>query len=189
MTTEPRFMDLARFRVEPGFRGRSAFVVQLWWLVQALLIHPSPQFMFGWRRFWWRLFGAKIGKNVLIRPSVRVTYPWKVSLGDNVWIGDRAELYSLGSIEIGAQCVISQDCYLCAGTHDYARIDFPLVVKPIKIEGEVWIASGCFIAPGVTVGHGALIAARSLVLEDMPGGMICAGHPAKPLKERPLPQS
>lgn len=184
--TSGSFMDLSKFKVDPAFRGRSAFVVQLWWLVQFFLIHPSPQFMYGWRRFLWRLFGAQVGENVIIRPSARVTYPWKVSVGDSSWIGDHVELYSLGPITIGKNCVISQQSYLCAGTHDHTRLDFPLVAKPIIVEDEVWIATGCFIAPGVTLARGSILGARSVALENVPEATICVGHPAKPVKARPV---
>ncbi len=185
MDKPQKYLDLSSFTMAPGFRGRSAFVVQLWWIVQALLIHTSPQFMYGWRRFLWRLFGAQVGEGVLIRPSVRATYPWKIKIGDFSWIGDHVDLYSLGEIEIGNNSVVSQHSYLCAATHDYTRRDFPLVAKPIHVEDEAWVAAGCFIAPGVTIGRGAILAAKSVALKDMPAGMICAGHPAKTIKERP----
>jgi len=90
------YQRLNQFQLPEGFRGRSVLVVQLWWLVQSTLFAMSPQFMFGWRIFLLKLFGAQIGSDVRIRPSVRVTYPWKVKLGDRVWIGDYAEFYSLG---------------------------------------------------------------------------------------------
>jgi putative colanic acid biosynthesis acetyltransferase WcaF len=172
------------FSLPMGFRGRSAFVVQLWWLVQATLFAMSPQFMFGWRRLLLVLFGAKVGVDVLIRPSVRVTYPWKVKVGDRVWIGDHAELYSLGEIEIGNDVVISQKSYLCAATHDFTKISFNMIDKKITIGDQVWVATDVFIAPGVTIGRGALIGARSSVFSDMPAGMICIGSPAKPVKPR-----
>jgi putative colanic acid biosynthesis acetyltransferase WcaF len=178
------YMDLSTFKVDPAFRGRSALVTQLWWIAQDWLIRPSPQFMYGWRRFLWRLFGAQIGKDVLIRPSARATYPWKIKIGDYSWIGDQAELYSLGEIEIGAHSVISQQAYLCAATHDYSKTDFPLVAHKITVEDQVWIAAGAFIAPGITIGRGAIIGSRSVVLENMPAAMICVGNPAKPVKAR-----
>lgn len=187
MEIHTQYIDLSRFRMDPLFRGRSAFVVQLWWLVQDWLIRPSPQFMYGWRRFWWRLFGAEVGDGVLIRPTARVTYPWKVKIGGRSWIGDQAELYSLGQIRIGSDTVISQHVYLCTGAHDHTKVDFPLVAKPIYIEDQVWVAASCFVAPGVTIGKGAIIGARSLVQMDMPEAMICIGSPAKPVKPRLLP--
>jgi len=176
--------DLQTFRLPAGFRGASAFKVQLWWLVQSTLFGMSPQFMYGWRRFLLKLFGASIGRGALIRPSARVTYPWKVTLGDWVWIGDNAELYSLGEIEIGANVVISQRSYLCAATHDYTKPSFDMISKKIVIEDEVWVAANCFVAPGIRIGRGALIGACSSVFESMPSGMICVGSPAKPVRPR-----
>ena len=178
------FQKLNEFRQPPDFRGRSAFVVQLWWLVQGTFFAWSPQFMYGWRRFLLRLFGAKFGEGVLIRPSVRFTYPWKVTIGDYSWVGDDVSLYSLGEISIGKNTVISQSSYLCTGSHDVARVAFNIFAKPIHIEDEVWIATDVFIAPGVTIGRGAVVGARSTVLHDLPGGMICYGNPAKPVKKR-----
>jgi len=140
--------------------------------------------MYGWRNFLLRLFGAKIGQGVIIRPSVRVTYPWKVKIGDRVWIGDNAELYSLGEIEVGDDVVISQKSYLCAATHDFTKPSFDMIDRKITIESQVWIATDVFVAPGVTVGRGALVGARSSVFTDMPSGMICIGSPAKPVKLR-----
>ena len=170
--------DLSAFRLPSGFRGRSDFIVQLWWIAQALLIHPSPQAMYGWRRFVLRLFGSRIGKQVKVRPSVRITYPWKVTIEDHAWIGDGTELYSLDEITIGHDAVISQGTYLCTGSHDYNDAGFPIVTKPIVVEPESWIAAQCFVMPGVTIGRGAVVGVRSLVLEDVPAYTVVAGHPA-----------
>jgi len=178
------YQKLEQFRLPQGFRGRSGWYVQFWWLVQATLFAMSPQFMYGWRNFLLRLFGARVGQGVIIRPSVRVTYPWKVSIGNQVWIGDHAELYSLGEIEIGDDVVISQKSYLCAATHDFSKPSFDMIDKKITIEDQVWIATDVFVAPGVTIGRGALIGARSSVFADMPKGMICVGSPAAPIKPR-----
>lgn len=90
--------DLSGFKVPGGFRGGGAIKVQLWWAVQATLFRWSPQVMYRWRAFLLRMFGAKIGKNVVIRPSVKITYPWKLTLGDYAWVGDDAVLYTLGDI-------------------------------------------------------------------------------------------
>ena len=86
--------DLKGFSVPKGFRGGNGIKVQLWWAVQATLFAWSPQIMYRWRAFLLRLFGAKIGKNVVIRPSVKITYPWKLTLGDYAWVGDEAVLYT-----------------------------------------------------------------------------------------------
>jgi putative colanic acid biosynthesis acetyltransferase WcaF len=178
------YQDLGVFSLPPGFRGRPAWLVQTWWLVEGILFRLSPQVMYRWRASLLRLFGAKIGDDVLIRPTVRVTYPWKVTIGDRCWIGDDVVLYSLGEICIGADSVISQKSYLCTGTHDYTDTSFRISATPVRIGSEVWIASDVFIAPGVTVGDGAVVGARSTVLTDLPGGVVSYGQPAKPVKSR-----
>lgn len=181
---QPIYQDLSRFRVPEDFRGRGKLATFVWQIVQATLFRLSPQPLYGWRRMLLSTFGAEVGQGVLVRPSARITYPWKVKLGDYCWIGDDAEIYSLGPITIGANAVVSQRSYVCAGTHDYQDTAFPLIAKPIVIEAEAWIATDCFIAPGVTIGRGAIVAARSTVLTDVTSGMIVAGTPARPIRER-----
>jgi len=180
-----RYQDLRNFKLPRGFRGRPGWYVQLWWLVHWFLFRPSPQVLYGWRRFLLRLFGAQIGQQVLIRPTALVTYPWKLHIGDFSWIGDEVVLYSLGEISIGAHTVISQRSYLCAGTHDYTAPGFDIAGPPIQIGDQVWIATDVFIAPGVEIGSGAVVGARSTVFDNLPGGMICYGNPASPVRKRP----
>jgi putative colanic acid biosynthesis acetyltransferase WcaF len=172
------YQDLSLFRLPPGLRGASAPYVQLWWIVQSLLFHTSPQALYGWRRFLLRLFGAEIGSGVLLRPTVRVTYPWKLQIGDGSWIGDHVELYTLDRIRIGAHAVVSQGAYLCTGTHDHKSLDFAMKTSPIMISDEAWVAAGSFVYPGVTIGTGAVVAARSVVMSDVAEAMIVAGQPA-----------
>ena len=183
------YQRLDKFHLPDRFRGRPAWVVQLWWLVQDTLFRWSPQFMYGWRRWLLRLFGAQMGKGVLIRPTVRVTYPWKVRIGDYAWIGDDVVLYSLGEIKIGAHTVISQRSYICTGSHDFMREEFPIYALPIKIGAQVWIATDVFVAPGVTIGDGVVVGVRSVVLHDLPAGMVCFGFPARPVRERKMRES
>jgi putative colanic acid biosynthesis acetyltransferase WcaF len=178
------YQRLDTFRLPKNFRGRPAVIVQLWWLIQSTFFAWSPQFMYGWRRFLLRLFGAKVGKQVLIRPSVKVTYPWKVTIGDYSWIGDDVVLYSLGEIKIGEHTVISQKSYICTGSHDYTRPSFDIYFQPVEIGDQVWIASDVFVAPGVCVGKGSLVGVRSTVLHDLPPGMVCYGNPARPVRPR-----
>lgn len=178
------FQDINKFKVPNYFRGKRIFIVQLWWLVELFLFRPSPQFLYCWRNFLLRVFGAKIGEKVLIRPTVRTTYPWKLSIGDYTWIGDDVVLYSLGEINIGSNVVVSQKSYLCTGSHDYQKPTFDIYAQPITIEDEVWVASDVFLSPGVTIGKGAVVGVRSTVLHDLPAGMICFGNPAKPVKPR-----
>jgi len=182
---EGRIQDLSKFRVPPEFRGRPLWFVQLWWIVEALLFHPSPQGLFAWRRFLLRAFGARIGKGVLIRPSVNIIYPWKLTVGDGSWVGDHATLYTLGEIIIGDNVVVSQHSYLCTGSHDYTRPSFNQFANLIRVESEAWIATHVFIGPGVTIGRGAVVGACSVVFKDVPANMVCAGNPLKVLRPRP----
>ena len=139
---------------------------------------------YSWRRFALRLFGAKVGRNVLIRPGVRVTFPWKVVIGDYCWIGDNATLYSVDKITIGEHSVVSQEAYLCAGTHDHCDISFPLVASPITVESECWIAARAFVGPGIRIGRGAVVGACSVILSDVPSATIVVGAPARTVGTR-----
>ena len=181
-----KYQQLDQFKMPPGFRGRSAVWVQLWWCVQATLFALSPQVMYGWRRWLLRLFGATIGKGVVIRPGVRVTYPWKLTVGDYCMIGDGVELYTLGEIEIGDCVVISQRSYICTGSHEYTRPTFDIFARKVVIESEAWLAADVFVAPGVRIGHGAVIGARSSVFSDVPPGMRCIGTPARVVGARTM---
>lgn len=171
--------QLSKTPSSANLRGRSPIIVQIWWIVQSTLFGMSPQFMYGWRRWLLRVFGAKIGKGVLIRPTARVTYPWKLVIGDYSWIGDQAELYNWADIRIGSNSVVSQRSYLCTGSHDMSKKNFPLNAKPILIADGVWVATDVFIAPGVSVEEGAVIGARSSVFSDIPERAVAYGYPAK----------
>jgi putative colanic acid biosynthesis acetyltransferase WcaF len=178
------FQDLKSFRLPPNFRGRSALVVQFWWLVQATLFRGSPQALYGFRRWLLRRFGAHIGKGAIIRPSATITYPWKVKIGDYSWIGDDVVIYSFAAITIGRNVVVSQKSYLCAGTHDYRSKSFDIHSYPITIQDNVWIATDVFVAPGVTIETGAVVGSRSSVFKDIPAMMVCIGSPARPVRPR-----
>ena len=178
------FQNLDKFQVPPGFRGRSAPVVLLWQLVQSTFFGLSPQPFYAWRRALLRLFGAKIGRKVLIRPTARITFPWKVEIGDFSWIGDHVEVYSLDRITIGRHSVVSQRSYLCTGSHDMHDLTFAYVTGPINIGDQVWIASDVFVAPDVTIGRGAVVGTRSTVFEDVPAELVAFGQPAKQMRKR-----
>jgi putative colanic acid biosynthesis acetyltransferase WcaF len=179
MDSVARVQDLSGFRVPAGFRGRPAWFVQLWWFVQATAFAWSPQVLYGWRRWLLRCFGARIGKGVIVRPTVRITYPWKLSIGDCSWVGDDVVLYTLGEIEIGANAVVSQRSYLCTGSHDYRSPAFDIYAKSIRIGDQAWLATDVFVAPGVEIGAGTLVGARSSVFRSLPSFVIARGSPAQ----------
>jgi putative colanic acid biosynthesis acetyltransferase WcaF len=180
----PLIQNLAIYRVDPSYRGRSPYFVQLWWIVQATLFRGSPQVLYGFRRWILKIFGAQIGVGAKLRSSVTITYPWKVTIGDYSQIGDDVVIYSFAPITIGNHVVVSQKSYLCSGTHDFRAPTFDIQSAPIVIEDEAWLAADTFVAPGVTVGRGAVVGARSSVFSNLPPMMICTGSPARPVRAR-----
>lgn len=180
----PALIDLRHYDQSWFDRGRPGWYILLWWLVQAIVFPLTPHFAHAVRVAVLRWFGAQIGQGVNIRPTARFTYPWKIAIGDYSWIGDDVVLYSLDQIYIGQHCVISQKTYLCTGSHAMDDLAFSLVTAPIQIGNGVWIATDCFVAPGVQIGANAVIGARSTVLRSMPPQQVCWGSPCQPRYER-----
>ena len=156
----------------------------VWNITVLLFFRFSPKPLHGWRSFLLRCFGARVGKGVHVYPGVKIWAPWNIELGDACGIGSGAILYSQGKITIGRRTVISQGVHICSGTHDYTQRGFPLVSKPIHIGNEVWVAADAFIHPGIDIGDGCVIGARSVVIKNMPGWMVCSGNPCVPVKAR-----
>ena len=178
------WIDLSKYDQSGYDRGRPRWFVLLWWLVQAIAFPLSLHNFNGFRCWLLRLFGAQIGTDVLIRPTARVTYPWKLVIGDYSWIGDDVVLYSLEKILIGSHCIISQKCYLCTGSHDIESSTFDLITAPITIGNGAWLATDCFVAAGVTIGANAVIGARSSVFTDVTAAQVAFGTPCRPRYER-----
>jgi putative colanic acid biosynthesis acetyltransferase WcaF len=131
-----------------------------------------------------RCFGAKIGQKVRIKPGVRVKFPWRLAVGDFVWIGENAWLDNIAPIVIESHVCLSQDVYLCTGNHDWSHAEFKLVPAAIYIEEGSWIAARAVIGPGVTVGRGAVLGLGSVAGRSLQPMTIYAGNPAQPIKQR-----
>ncbi len=157
-----------------------------WGLVQATLFRWTPEKMHTWRATLLRWFGADIPqpRQVVIFPTARVYFPWKLRLEPRSMVGRHVHLYNLASITLHRGANISQNSHLCAGTHDFNHWSMPLVTSPIEIGPNAWVAADVFIGPGVTIGELAVIGARSVVVRDMPPRMICAGNPCRAHKPR-----
>lgn len=168
----------------PSFGLSNQLARLLWNFTWLLLFLPSPRPAHAWRRGLLRLFGAEVGAGAHIYPGVRIWAPWNLRLGAECGVGDGVILYSQANIEIGYRAVISQGTHLCTGTHDYTRAAFPLLSLPIVVGKYAWIASESFIHPGVTIGEGAVIGARSVVTRDIPAWCVCVGHPCMPIRKR-----
>jgi putative colanic acid biosynthesis acetyltransferase WcaF len=181
----PRLVDVAKNRATENWTRRE-MVGRIIWATVKPLFYLSPRPFWTWRVLLLRFFGAKIGQDVRLHPSVRIEIPWNLSIGDEVGIGDRATLYSLGRIAIGDRSTISQGAHLCAGTHDYNNPAMPLIKSPISIGDEVWVCAEAFIGPNVCVGNHAVVGARAVVMTDVGATTVVAGNPARLIKIRPI---
>jgi putative colanic acid biosynthesis acetyltransferase WcaF len=168
----------------PSFSLRNRLARLLWNVVSVSLFNFSPKPFHEWRSFLLRCFGAQVGRKVHVYPGVKIWAPWNLDLADECGVASGAILYSQGKITIGRRAVVSQGSHLVTGTHDYFKPGFPLITKPIHIGDYAWIAAEAFIHPGITIGEGCVVGARSVVTKDMPEWMVCAGHPCIPLKSR-----
>jgi putative colanic acid biosynthesis acetyltransferase WcaF len=140
----------------------------------------------GWRRWLLRRFGAMVGRGAIFRASAQVFHPWLFEIGEYSTLGPGVVIYNLGPVTIGSHTTISQDCYVCAGTHDYTVAHLPLVRPPIVIGSGVWVAAQAFVGPGVTIGDNCVIGARAVVAKDVPAGVVAAGNPARVIKARAM---
>lgn len=156
----------------------------LWEILRFPFFTCTPRLFWGWRRFVLRAFGAKIGRDVRLHPTVRIAVPWNLEIGDHVGIGENVVLYALGHITIGERATISQYAHLCAGTHDYSIGTMPLLKLPIVVRNDVWICADAFVGPGVNVGTRAVVGARAVVVQDVEDDAIVAGNPARLIKMR-----
>jgi putative colanic acid biosynthesis acetyltransferase WcaF len=163
--------------------SRRILAARVAWRLFYPLFRLSPRPFWGWRRLLLRSFGARIGPGAHIYPTVQITMPWNIVVGEYAAVGDRAILYALGPIVLGARVTISQRAHLCAGTHDITDPARPLLTPPIYIESDVWICADAFVGPGVTVGSGAVVGARSVVTKNIEKLIVVAGNPAKKIKD------
>jgi putative colanic acid biosynthesis acetyltransferase WcaF len=171
-------VDIERNRVSQKWSLSELLGRFLWALVWPFF-RLSPRLCWGWRRFLLRVFGARVERQVHVFPTVRIAVPWNVSLGDSCAVGDRAILYALGPIRIGARATVSQGAHLCAGTHDIHDPARPLLKLPISIGNDAWVCADAFIGPGVVVGEGAIVGARAVAVKEVPAKSIVAGNPAR----------
>jgi putative colanic acid biosynthesis acetyltransferase WcaF len=135
--------------------------------------------MHGWRRFLLRIFGAKLGRGTYVYPSVQVWAPWNLVMDDHSCLSHFVDCYCVDKIKIGRYATVSQYSFLCTASHDYSAVDMRLVTAPIVVSDWAWITADVFVGPGVTVGEGAVVAARSTVTKDVRPWTVVAGAPAK----------
>jgi len=156
----------------------------LWHCFQLPFFNHTPRMLSPLRIFLLRLFGAKIGRHCNISYGVKIWVPWNLTLGDYTAIGFGTEIYNFAPVVLGSNTVLSQRCYVCTASHDYSHPHHPLTTAPIHIGSEAWVAAEVFLAPGITIGEGAVVGACSVVTRDLPAWKVCAGNPCRVLKER-----
>lgn len=176
---------LREFRNPQFSRGRSRLVELAWMLVSALFVRswlPGS----AHRRFLLRLFGADIGQGVVVKPGVRVKFPWRLKVGDDSWIGEDVWIDNLAMVEIGSNCCISQGVYLCTGDHDWSKPAFDLKTGAIRINDQAWIAAKAIVRPNVSIGSGAVLALGSVATTDLAAWTVYQGNPATAVTDRRL---
>jgi putative colanic acid biosynthesis acetyltransferase WcaF len=179
-------VDLSRHRNE-GFDPGRPFVVRACWLiVEALILLNPVATSYRMKRIVLRIFGARVGRNVVIKPCVHVKYPWRLELGDNAWLGERSWIDNFVTVRVGANCCISQGAYLCTGNHDWSDPAFRRIESEILIEDGAWVGAFARIAPGVTVGREAVVTLGAVLLDDAESHGIYAGNPAVRTRTRTI---
>ena len=166
-------------------RGRP-IVVEFAWMILSFLFVSSPIPGSGHRRWLLRFFGAKIGSAVVIKPSVKIKFPWRLSVGNHTWIGEGVWIDNLNDVRIGSNACISQDAFLCTGSHDWASSRFSLITEPISIGDGAWVSARSVVGPGVTVGEGAVLSLGSIATKDLAPWGIYFGNPVKKVKLRKI---
>lgn len=158
------------------FNNRLARLV--WQVVRNTLYRFSPTILHGWRRMLLRSFGARIAVGAHPYPGAKIWAPWNLTMEAHSCLANDVDCYSVAAITIGAHATVSQYSYLCAASHDYRDPSMPLIVAPIVIEPHAWVAADVFVGPGVKVGEGSVVGARSTVIHDVAPWTVVAGSPA-----------
>jgi putative colanic acid biosynthesis acetyltransferase WcaF len=156
----------------------------LWEFCWCLFCVWTPKPANPWRLFWLGVFEAKIHGTPFVHQRARIAIPWNLTLHDRACLGDRANAYSLGEIEIGARAVVAQEAYLSTGSHDFSHPAIPLAVARITIGQDAFVGARAFVMPGVTIGARSIVGAGSVVTKDVPEDVIAAGNPCRVLRPR-----
>jgi putative colanic acid biosynthesis acetyltransferase WcaF len=165
-------------------RGRSLWVEAAWYMVKCLFFMtclPWPSLV---KVGWLRLFGARVGCGVVIKPKVNILFPWKLKVGDHVWLGEEVWILNFEEVRIESQVCISQRAFLCGGNHDWQRPDMRYRNGPIHIEAGAWVGAGALVGPGVTIGKEAILTMGAVVIKGVEAGKVVGGNPAVPMRGR-----
>jgi putative colanic acid biosynthesis acetyltransferase WcaF len=182
---EQQQTDLSSFDNRWYKTGGNWLLRCLWFCTQALFFGswlPGS----SWRVFLLRLFGAKMGKCVVIKPGVKVKYPWRPKVGNYSWLGENVWIDNLGDVEIGANCCLSQGSMLLCGNHNYKKKSFDLMVGNIVLADGVWIGARALVCPGVEAASHSILTAQSTATQNMEAWGTYSGNPAVKVREREI---
>ncbi|MCR2745211.1 putative colanic acid biosynthesis acetyltransferase [Limnobacter parvus] len=158
----------------------------LWYFVSSTFFRLSPIPLHGWRRFILRLFGASVGSGAHPYPSANIWAPWNLIMEENSCLSHGVNCYNVATVSLGKNVTVSQFCHLCTATHDYTDLQMPLLVASIRIDDYAWVTADVFVGPGVVIGEGAVVNARSCVFSDIDPWTVARGYPAKSYRKRIL---
>jgi putative colanic acid biosynthesis acetyltransferase WcaF len=181
-------VDFTHYDANNKFYGTSigaSKTKQLLWFLLGPLFIRNPLIPFsGFRKWVLELFGASIGVEARIRPGVQIKFPWKLKMGDHVWLGENCWIDNITDVNIGSHVCISQGAMLCTGNHNYNSPAFELMMKPIVLEDGVWIGAKAIVCPGITAQTHSMLTAGSVATRDMDAYGIYQGNPAVLVKNR-----
>lgn len=156
----------------------------LWYLVSLVFFDNGLPWPSSLRTLWLALFGAELGRGIVIKPRVRIKYPWKLKIGNHSWVGEGVWIDNLDVVSIGNHCCVSQGAYLLCGNHNYKKASFDLMTAPIRMENGSWAGAQSILAPGAILGEEAMLTAGSVGLGELAERQIHQGNPAKPVRNR-----
>ncbi|MBD2654431.1 colanic acid biosynthesis acetyltransferase WcaF [Synechocystis sp. FACHB-383] len=179
-------MELNQYKQGDYHPGASLVKQLLWYFLGNFLVQtpllPIPLLKVAILR----LFGAKIGTGVNIKPHVKIKFPWRLTVGNYVWLGEKCWIDNLAAVSIESHVCISQGVYLCTGNHDWGKPSFDLITRPIHIATGCWIGANATIGPGVRVNEGAVLTLGSVAVQSLAAMTIYSGNPCQPVKKRKL---
>lgn len=176
--------DLSKYNNSWYSTGAGKVKMALWYFTNVLFFINPLNPISGLKVALLRLFGAKVGKGVVIKPAVNIKYPWLLEIGDFTWIGERVWIDNLAPVKIGRNCCISQGAMLLCGNHNYKKTTFDLIVKPITLEDGSWVGAMSTVCPGVTIRTHAILTVDSVATETLEPYGLYKGNPAVRIRER-----
>jgi putative colanic acid biosynthesis acetyltransferase WcaF len=177
--------DLSSFTVG-NYKAGNKLRIACWYAINYFIFNSAVPWPYGFKSFLLRLFGARVGKGLIIKTKVRIKYPWRLNIGDHCWIGEDVWIDNLDNVSIGDHVCLSQGAMLLTGNHDYSVSSFPYRLGKIILENGVWIGARSTVCPGVTCFSHSILTVASVATRNMEQMKIYAGNPARFVRERKI---